>query len=126
MTEIGLYSASMSPLLVSLVDRVPGATHAVLSSVEGVPVASSGLPEQRAEQLAAIGAGLLSIADGAGRALEAGDTCQAVVEMAAGILMATPVSAGLSLTIVAMVDCDREELGYEVGQFMNQIEELAS
>jgi uncharacterized protein len=124
-TELGLYSASMGPLLVSLVDRVPGASHAVLSSVEGVPVAtSSGLPEQRAEQLAAIGAGLLSIADGAGRALEVGDTCQAVVEMAAGILMATPVAAGLSLTIVAVVDCDREELGFEAAQFIDQVKEL--
>ncbi|GAA4204662.1 roadblock/LC7 domain-containing protein [Actinocatenispora rupis] len=127
MTELGLQASSLGPLLVSLINRVPGASHAVLASVEGVPIAvSAGLPTLRAEQLASIGAGLLSIADGAGRCMEAGAPCQTIVEMAAGVLMATPVSAELSLTVLAVVDCDRERLGYEIAEFTAQIAPLLS
>jgi len=121
-TELDLSASSLGPVLVSLVDRVPGASHAVLASVEGVPIAvSNGLPKQRAEQLASVGAGLLSIADGAGRCMDAGTPRQAVVEMAAGVLMATPVSAELSLTVLAVSDCDREQLGYECAEFTAHI-----
>ncbi|MGA8113713.1 MAG: roadblock/LC7 domain-containing protein [Actinocatenispora sp.] len=125
MTELDLHQDNMGPLLVSLVDRVPGVSHAVIASVEGVPVAvSAGLPRQRAEQLASIGAGLLSIADGAGRCMDAGGPRQAVVEMAEGLLMATPVSSKLSLTVLAVADCERERLGYEIGEFTVQIPQL--
>ncbi|HEY3503521.1 MAG TPA: roadblock/LC7 domain-containing protein [Actinocatenispora sp.] len=127
MTELGLHASSLGPLLVSLINRVPGASHAVLASVEGVPIAvSASLPTLRAEQLASIGAGLLSIADGAGRCMDAGAACQAIVEMAAGVLMATPVSAELSLTVLAVADCDHEELGYEIAEFTAQIAPLLS
>ncbi len=125
MTELGLYQGSMGPLLVSLVERVPGASHAVIASVEGMPIAvSAGLPAQRAEQLASIGAGLLSIADGAGRCMDAGGPCQAVVEMAEGVLMATPVTNATSLTVLAVADCDRERLGYSIAEFRGQVAPL--
>ncbi|BCJ33116.1 dynein regulation protein LC7 [Actinocatenispora thailandica] len=127
MTELELSASSLGPVLVALVNRVPGASHAVLASVEGVPIAvSNGLPEQRAEQLASVGAGLLSIADGAGRCMDAGAPQQAIVEMAAGVLMATPVSTELSLTVLAVSDCDREQLGFEVAEFIDHVGPLLS
>ena len=56
------YSSSLNSLLVGMLARTPGAVHAVLATVDGVSVAvSAGLPGERAEQLATIGAGLLSI-----------------------------------------------------------------
>lgn len=122
MTELGVGLATMGDMLVSLVERVPGASHAVLASVEGVPVAvSAGLPEQRAEQLSSIGAGLLSIADASARCMEVGGARQAVVEMAAGILMATPVTAELTLTVLAGAEADREALGRSIGEFSVRI-----
>lgn len=125
MSRLGLYQSGMGPLLVSLVGRVPGLSHAVLASVDGLPVAvSNGLPEQRADQLAGIGSGLLSIADAAGRSMEAGNAVQAVVEMAAGVLMTAPVNAELTLTLLAVADCDRERLGYALAEFTTQIQPL--
>jgi predicted regulator of Ras-like GTPase activity (Roadblock/LC7/MglB family) len=124
-TELDLSASALGPVLVDLVSRVAGASHAVLASVEGVPIAvSNGLPRQRAEQLASVGAGLLSIADGAGRCMDAGAPRQAVVEMAAGVLMATPVSAELSLTVLAVSDCDREQLGFEVAELIDHVAPL--
>lgn len=124
-TDLGLYASSMGSFLASLVERTPGASHAVLASVDGVPVAvSKGLPPQRAEQLAGIGAGLLSIADGAGRCMDAGAPRQVIVDMAAGLVMGTPVAPEVSLTVLAVADCDRERLGYEIGEFINQVAPL--
>ncbi len=125
MSDLDVYASSMAPFLVGLVERTPGATHAVLASIDGMPIAvSTGLPTERAEQLAGIGAGLLSIADGAGQVIDAGSPCQVIVEMSEGVLMGTPVAAQVSLTVLAVSDCDREKLGYEVGEFTRQVAPL--
>jgi len=65
MAGVATYSSSLNSLLAGMLARMPGAAHAVLATVDGVTVAvSAGLPQERAEQLATIGSGLLSIADG--------------------------------------------------------------
>ena len=73
MTSVATYSSSLNSLLAGMLARTPGSVHAVLATVDGVTVAvSAGLPPERAEQLATIGAGLLSIADGAGVMMNTG------------------------------------------------------
>jgi hypothetical protein len=105
-------------LLASLVARTPGLAHAVLLSAQGVPVAtSSALPPVRAEQLAAIGAGLLSLADGTGRSLSAGQTRQVIVEMTEGVLLTAPIAPEMHLALLATSECSREQLGYELRRF---------
>lgn len=116
--DLGVYRRSVGMLLASLVARTPGLAHAVLLSAEGMPLAtSSGLPAVRAEQLASIGAGLLSLADGAGRCMSSGATHQVVVEMAEGVLLAAPMAGQLQLVLLATQGCDREQLGYELRGF---------
>jgi predicted regulator of Ras-like GTPase activity (Roadblock/LC7/MglB family) len=98
--------------------RIPGATHAVMATVDGVQIAvSAGLPEERADQLATIGAGLLSIADGAGIMMNTGQPRHVVVEMYGGLLMAAPVAPRVVLSVLATQDADRERLGFELAQF---------
>jgi hypothetical protein len=105
-------------LLASLVARTPGLAHAVLLSDEGVPVATStALPATRAEQLAAVGAGLLSLADGIGRCMSTGTTRQVIVEMREGVLLAAPIAPQAHLALLATSECDRELLGYELRRF---------
>lgn len=116
--DLGVYRRSVGMLLASLVARTPGLAHGVLLSSEGMPLStSSGLPSERAEQLASIGAGLLSLADGAGRSMSSGATHQVVVEMAEGVLMAAPMADQLQLVLLATRECDREQLGYEIRGF---------
>ncbi|MGH3739155.1 MAG: roadblock/LC7 domain-containing protein [Micromonosporaceae bacterium] len=118
MTDLGVYRRSVGMLLASLVARTPGLAHAVLLSAQGVPVAtSSALPQVRAEQLAAIGAGLLSLADGTARCMSAGLTRQVIVEMKEGVLLSAPIAPQLHLALLATSECSREQLGYELRRF---------
>ncbi|WP_415645093.1 roadblock/LC7 domain-containing protein [Stackebrandtia soli] len=112
-------------LLASLVARTPGLSHAALVSVDGMPLAmSAGLPRERALQLASIGAGLLSIGDGAGQVMQTGVANQIIVEMAEGLLLAAPVGPQICLSLLAVSQCGREQLGYEIGHFTSQVRPL--
>jgi predicted regulator of Ras-like GTPase activity (Roadblock/LC7/MglB family) len=105
--------------------RTPGAVHAILATVDGVSIAvSAGLPSDRAEQLATIGAGLLSIADGAGIMMNTGAPRHVVVEMHGGLLLAAPVAPRVVLTLLAAHDADREQLGFQLAQFTGQLAPL--
>ncbi|MGH8965351.1 MAG: roadblock/LC7 domain-containing protein, partial [Actinomycetes bacterium] len=89
-------------LVDSFVERVPGVAHAVVVSADGLLlVASSGLPRDRADQLAAVTSGLVSLTQGAARCFEAGGVVQTVVEMERGIVLTMVISDGSSLAVLA-------------------------
>lgn len=122
MTDLGVYRHSVGMLLASLVARTPGLAHAVLLSAEGLPIAtSSALPTERAQQLAAIGSGLLGLASGTGQSMSTGATHQVIVEMTEGVLLATPIAPQIHLALLATSECDREQLGYELRRFSADI-----
>ena len=118
MTGVATYSSNLNSLLAGMLARTPGAVHAVLATVDGVQVAvSAGLPQERADQLATIGAGLLSIADGAGLMMNTGTPRHVIVEMHGGLMLAAPVAPRVVLSLLAKCDADREKLGFELAQF---------
>lgn len=97
------------------VDRVPGVAHAVVVSAEGMLLAlSSGLPRERAEQLAAVTSGLVSLTLGAADCFEAGGVVQTVVEMECGIMLIMAISDGSNLAVLAAPNCDIGLVGYEM------------
>lgn len=127
MTDVGMYTSSLNSLLASMLARTPGAVHAVLATVDGVLVAvSAGLPIDRAEQLATMGAGLLSIADGAGKMMSTGSPRHVIVEMFDGLLLSAPVGPRVGLSVLATSDTERERLGFEVAQFAGHIAPLVA
>ena len=102
-------------LVDSFVDRVPGVAHAVVVSSDGIPLTlSSGLPRDRADQLAAVTSGLVSLAVGAARCFEAGGLVQTVVEMDRGIMLIMAITDGSSLAVLASSNCDIGLVGYEM------------
>ncbi|HKR48442.1 MAG TPA: roadblock/LC7 domain-containing protein [Pseudonocardiaceae bacterium] len=102
-------------LVDSFVERVPGVAHAVVVSADGLLlVASSGLPRDRADQLAAVTSGLVSLTQGAARCFEAGGVIQTVVEMERGIVLTMVISDGSSLAVLASPSCDIGLIGYEM------------
>ena len=116
------YSSNLNSLLAGMIARTPGAVHAVMATVDGVQIAvSPGLPPERADQLATIGSGLLSIADGAGIMLNTGAPRHVVVEMYGGLLISAPVAPRVVLSLLAAHDADRERLGFELAQFASLI-----
>ena len=102
-------------LVDSFVDRVPGVAHAVVVSADGMLLTvSSGLPRDRADQLAAVTAGLVSLTLGAARCFDAGGVVQIVVEMERGIVLIMAISDGSSLAVLAAPSCDIGLVGYEM------------
>ncbi|GAA3074176.1 hypothetical protein GCM10020254_17510 [Streptomyces goshikiensis] len=74
-------------LLDDLTRRVPQVRHAVVLSNDGlVTGASAGLEREDAEHLAAVAAGLQSLAKGSGRHFRAGEVRQTMVEFDEGVL----------------------------------------
>ena len=64
------------------VEEVPDAAHAILVSADGLLMAAStSIPGERAEQVAAVSSGLASLAVGAARLFEGGAVMQTIVEM---------------------------------------------
>lgn len=112
-------------LVDSFVDRVPGVAHAVLVSSDGMLLTmSSRLPRDRADQLAAVTSGLVSLTLGAARCFEAGGVVQTVVEMESGLLLIMAISDGSSLAVLAAPNCDIGLVGYEMTLLADQASRL--
>jgi uncharacterized protein len=102
-------------LVDSFVQQVPGVAHAVVVSADGLLlVASSELPTDRADQLAAVTSGLVSLTLGAARCFEAGGVVQTIVEMERGIVLTMAISDGSSLAVLASPSCDIGLVGYQM------------
>ncbi|WP_246467307.1 roadblock/LC7 domain-containing protein [Streptosporangium sp. NBC_01639] len=94
---------------------MPGVAHAVIVSADGLPLAySQGFPRDRADQLAAITAGLISLTQGASRVFEGGPVAQTVIEMQRGLLLTMSISDGSALAVLASPDCDMGLVAYQM------------
>lgn len=108
-------TASFGWLLDGFVRSVAGARHTLVVSADGLLMAvSDGLDRTSGDQLAAIVAGLSSLARGAAGQLGGGAVQQAVVEMDHGFLFLMNVSGGSVLATVAEPTCDVGLIGYEM------------
>ncbi len=106
-------------------DRVPGVAHAVVVSADGLLLtASNRLPRDRADQLAAVASGLVSLTQGAARCFEAGEVVQTVVEMERGIIMLMAISDGSCLAALASPNCDIGLVGYEMTLLVDRVGQL--
>ena len=109
-------------LLANFADRVPGVAHAIAVSADGLLLASSrDLPRDRADQLAAIASGLVSLTQGAARCFEGGAVLQTVVEMDNGFLFLMSISDGSSFAVLAARSCDVGQVGYEMALLVDRV-----
>jgi len=92
-----------------------------------VPLAlSEGIPEDAAEQLAAITSGLASLIQGAARIFEAGLPTQALVDMQGGLMLIKAVSDGSTLAVLAAPECDTDLVSYEMSRLVEAVGEALS
>ncbi|MFY9806145.1 MAG: roadblock/LC7 domain-containing protein [Pseudonocardiaceae bacterium] len=109
-------------LVDDFVNRVAGVAHALVVSTEGMPLAASAhLPRDRADQLAAVASGLVSLAQGAARCFDAGQVVQTVVELERGIMLLMSISDGSSLAVLAAPTCDIGLVGYEMTLLVDRV-----
>jgi predicted regulator of Ras-like GTPase activity (Roadblock/LC7/MglB family) len=109
-------------LVTRFVDEVPDAAHAILLSADGLLMAaSSSIPADRAEQVAAVSSGLASLAVGASRLFEGGAVLQTIVEMEHGYLMLMSVGDGSNLAVLTQEAADIGQVGYEMALLVDRV-----
>src|SRR3954462_11955214 len=115
MREMSQGRRGISWLITDFVNNVPGVAHTVVVSSDGLPLAfSDGFPKDRADQLAAVSAGLISLTQGASRVFEGGPVVQTVVEMQRGLLLIMSISDGSCLAVLASADSDLGLVAYQM------------
>ncbi|MFD4294796.1 roadblock/LC7 domain-containing protein [Rhodococcus sp. NPDC058505] len=101
---------------------VPGVSHAVLVSADGLLMAGSAhLPTDRAEQLAAVTSGLASLSAGVSNLFDGGGVLQSVVEMQQGYLLLMSVGDGSHLAALTSTNCDIGQVGYEMALLVDRV-----
>jgi predicted regulator of Ras-like GTPase activity (Roadblock/LC7/MglB family) len=113
---------SLDWLVARFAREVPGVSHAVLVSADGLRMASSEhIPQERADQLAAVASGLASLSTGAAQLFDGGPVLQSVVEMENGYLLLMRVGDGSNLATLAARNCDIGQIGYEMAILVERV-----
>ncbi|MBL7631899.1 roadblock/LC7 domain-containing protein [Frankia sp. CN6] len=116
-------------LLESLLERTPGARHALVLSRDGLKLCrSAGLTVDQADQLSAIASGIQSLAHGA--SIEFGDGTggvrQSMTEFHGGLLFIVEAGEGAHLAVIADEDADAGVIGHNMNELVEQIGEYLS
>jgi predicted regulator of Ras-like GTPase activity (Roadblock/LC7/MglB family) len=112
----------MGWLLNNFANSVAGIAHVVAVSSDGLRLASSrDLPADRADQLAAIASGVVSLTEGASRMFNAGTVQQTIIEMDSGYLFLMSISDGSSMAVLAARSCDVGQVGYEMALLVERV-----
>ena len=120
-----IYRQDLNWLVSDFAARVADVAHAAVVSADGVPLAlSEDIPEEFAEQLAAITSGLASLMQGAARIFEAGLPTQALVEMQGGLMLIKSISDGSALCVLASPECDTDLVSYEMSLLVEAVGEV--
>src|SRR6187399_3039042 len=108
-------------LINDFIERVPGVAHSVAVSSDGLLIAASeSLPEDRADQLAAVACGLVSLTDGAAQCFDAGNVNETIVEMDEGTMLLMSISDGSSLAVLADSTHDIGQIAYEMALLVDR------
>lgn len=112
-------------LIANFTERVPGVAHAVVLSVDGLLLAaSSRLPGDGSEQLAAVAAGVVGLTQGAARCLDGGEVLRTVVEMEQGVLLLMSVRDGSCLAVLSSPDSSVGQVAYEMTVLVDQVGQI--
>jgi|SRR5450755_2083243 predicted regulator of Ras-like GTPase activity (Roadblock/LC7/MglB family) len=106
---------SLTWLVNNFVADVPGVTHAVVVSADGLLlIASDGLSGTRAQQLSAVACGARSLAETSARLFDLGESSQTIVRMERGYLFIMAISDGSCLATLAQSGCDMKIVAYQM------------
>jgi predicted regulator of Ras-like GTPase activity (Roadblock/LC7/MglB family) len=113
---------SLSWILSAFAHRTVGVAHALAVSADGLALAwSEALAKDRADQLAAITAGLASLTHGAAACLDAAPVAHTVVEMRAGTLLVMAAGDYALLAVLAAASADIGHIGYETALLARRV-----
>jgi predicted regulator of Ras-like GTPase activity (Roadblock/LC7/MglB family) len=99
--------------------------HAVVISADGLLLtASDQLAADRAEQLATIAAGAVSLVQGAAHCLDTGNVLRTVIQMEMGNVLMMSIQDGSCLVALAAPDCEIGQTAYEMTVLVDQVGEM--
>ncbi len=129
MTAPAAAAAELTWLLEGLLERTPGTRHVMVLSRDGLKLCNTPeLSEDKADQLAAISAGIQSLAHCA--SVEFGEGSfgvrQSMTEFHGGTLFIAEASQGSHLAVVATEDADPGLIGHNLLELVEQIGEHLS
>jgi predicted regulator of Ras-like GTPase activity (Roadblock/LC7/MglB family) len=102
-------------LITDFAGRVPGVLRAAVVASDGVLMAVSDRTQpDQLEQLAAITAGLISLAGAAARVSDGGAVTQALVTMERGTVVIMAIDQGSSLAVLTTATADLDTVAYEM------------
>jgi len=109
-------------VLDEMVGRVPAVSQAVILSRDGLMVgASHGIGREDAEHLAALAAGVQSLARGAGQHFRGGEVRQTIIEMETAFLFITAAGQGSCLAVLCSSAADAGLIAYEMAVLVKRI-----
>ena len=109
-------------VLDEMVGRVPSVSQAVILSRDGLMVgASQGISREDAEHLAALAAGVQSLARGAGQHFKGGEVRQTIIEMETAFLFITAAGQGSCLAVLSSSAADAGLIAYEMAVLVKRI-----
>ncbi|HYQ64023.1 MAG TPA: roadblock/LC7 domain-containing protein [Actinophytocola sp.] len=116
--------ANLTWMLESLVEQTAGANHALVLSRDGLKLChTSALSVDKADQLAAIAAGVQALSQGA--SMEFGDGTGGVrhsmTEFHGGILFIVEAGEGAHLAVLAAEEADVGLIGHRMNELVEQI-----
>lgn len=116
------FAGDLSWLLDDLVTRVAEISKAVILTRDGLVVgASTGLTREDAEHLAAMAAGMQSLARGAGRHFGGGRVRQTIVEMENSFLFVTAAGEGSCLAALTAANADVGLVAFEMTVLVKRV-----
>jgi uncharacterized protein len=125
MTSTQAQPSQFGWLVNDFAERVPGVAHAVVVSADGLLLTSSArLPLDRADQLAAVASGCISLTQGAARCFDAGGVRETIVEMERGIMLLMAISDGSCLAVLAAPVCDIGQVAYEMTLLVDRVGQI--
>ena len=109
-------------LLASLTETVEHIHQAVIFSSDGLVMGlSPGLAQEDAEHLAALAAGVQSLARGAGQRFRGGNVRQTIIEMDAALLFITTAGQSTCLAVLAAPEADAGQVAYEMTMLVKRL-----
>jgi uncharacterized protein len=121
MPSLSAEARNLNWLVTNFAKNTPGVAHAMVLSADGLPLAvPARLDRPRADQLAAIASGLVSLSQSTARYFNAGLVKQTMVEMDRGLLLAMSISDGSCLAVLAASSCDVGGVGYEMALLVDR------
>ena len=109
-------------LLTNLAGAVNGVRYAVILSPDGLTLGRSPeVGEEAAGSLAALVAGVQSLARGAGQSFDCGEVNQTIVQMDDLLLFIIPAGRGTCLALLAEATADAGQIAYEMAVLIKRV-----